>query len=191
MASGYDETSRFIPYGTIPNKPITLEKELGNLSFSGLASLADQVLQGSIGYRRDNGNSLNVSADLGGVNNINYTGDNFQVGKDKQGYYGSYTGNNTNIEARPDYLSGSYKDGNLTADGMVDKYGYSAGLNLNLPMVDPSMSSSAGIDYNSYDKQPSAHARVQKMLEEGGFVEATGQLTPKGYELMLSGGIKF
>lgn len=192
-----DERNGFTQYGLVPSGPLNLSKRLGNMSLSVLGDLTSRVLKGdvsydgqygSVGASRDlAGNSTNLkgsyytpegelsaSGTVDGVNNINYSTGPYNMGTDTKGNY-----------------YGSYQDGNLSASGNYTPYGYDMNLDLNVPTVNPKDNASVGAAYNSYDKTPEVYGHYHKQLSDNGFVDASGRLTPKGYDLMLQGGFSF
>ena len=150
------------------------KKNLGNLNVNALADAQRQSLVGDVNYQTPVG-TVGYSAGLNSPSDMYYR----------------YNGENINLEARPNSVRGSYQDGNLSAGGNINPYGYDMGLNLNIPMVNPKDNASLGATYNSYDNTPAVQANLHKQLFENGFIDASGNLTPKGYELKLSGGFNF
>jgi hypothetical protein len=61
----------------------------------------------------------------------------------------------------------------------------------NIPMEDKSMDASFGINYDGYTKTPAVQAQIRKELFNNGFIDASGNITPKGYEFKLTGGFNF
>jgi hypothetical protein len=187
-----DESNGFTQYGLVPAGPINLSKRLGSLSLSVLGDLTNRVLQGDATYENNFGaigitktigsptnvrgtyytpeGELSASGTLDGVNNVNYSTGPYSMGTDTKGnYYGSYQGDGFQVNATDKSLDTSFE----------------------IPMVDPSNSMSAGAGYDSYSKTPEVYGQFHKQLSDNGFVDASGRLTPKGYELMLQGGFSF
>jgi len=165
----------FTAFGVV-NRPTnwSYNKSIGDLNLNATADSNRGALIGDVNYATP-------------VGTIGYSKG---LNSPKDMYY-RYGGKNLNLEARPDSVRGSYQDGNLSARGNVNPYGYDMGLNLNIPMVNPNDSASIGASYNSYDQTPAVQAQIRKQMFDNGFIDASGNLTPKGYELKLSGGFNF
>lgn len=168
-------TGDFTAFGVV-NRPTNwaYNNQIGNLNVSAKADANRGALIGDVNY----------ATPLGTV------GYSKGLNSPKDMYY-RYGGDNFNIEARPNSIRGSYQDGNFSARGNINPYGYDMGLNLNIPMVNPKDNASLGATYNSYDQTPAVQAQIHKQLFENGFIDASGNWTPKGYELKLSGGFNF
>jgi hypothetical protein len=147
---------------------------IGNLNVSAMADANRGALIGDVNYNTP-------------VGTVGYSKG---LNSPKDMYY-KYNGENINLEARPNNLSAGYQNGNLSARGNVNPYGYDMGLNLNIPMVNPNDNASIGATYNSYDQTPAVQAQIRKQMFDNGFIDASGNLTPKGYEFRLSGGFNF
>jgi|LakMenEpi03Oct11_1017367.scaffolds.fasta_scaffold01332_2 hypothetical protein len=83
--------------------------------------------------------------------------------------YGSYQGDGFQVNATDKSLDTSFQ----------------------IPMVDRSNSMNAGVKYDGYSKTPEVYGQFHKQLSDNGFVDASGRLTPKGYDLMIKGGFSF
>lgn len=82
--------------------------------------------------------------------------------------------------------------GNYQGDGFqVNATDKSLDTSFQIPMVDKSNDMMAGARYDTYSKTPEVYGQFHKKLSDSGFVDASGRLTPKGYELMLKGGFSF
>ena len=192
-----DESNKFTQYGLVPSGPMNLSKRLGSMSLSVLGDLTSRVLKGDVSYEGDyglvgaskqlgeptnlrgayytpSGGELTASGTVDGVSNVNYATGPYNMGTDTKGNY-----------------YGSYQEGDLTASGNYSPNGYDMNLDLNLPTVNSSNSASVGASYNSYDKTPEVYGQFRKQLSDNGFVDASGRLTPKGYDLMIKGGFSF
>jgi len=165
----------FTAFGVV-NRPTNwaYNNNMGNLNIGAMADANRGALVGDINYKTPVG-TIGYSKGLNSPKDIYY----------------KYKGENLNLEARPDSVRGSYQDGNFSARGNVNPYGYDMGLNLNIPMVNPNDSASLGATYNSYDQTPAIQAQIRKQMFDNGFIDASGNLTPKGYELKISGGFSF
>lgn len=165
----------FTAFGVV-NRPTnwSYNKSIGDLNLNAVADSNRNDIIGNLNYNLP-------------IGNIGYSKG---LNSPKDMYY-RYNGENINLEARPNNFTGSYQDGNFSATGNVNPYGYDMGLNLNIPMVNPSDNASLGASYNLYDKTPAVQAQIRKQLFDNGFIDASGNLTPKGYELKLSGGFNF
>jgi hypothetical protein len=187
-----DESNKFTQYGLVPSGPINLSKKLGNMSLSLLGDLASRVLQGDVSYEGQYGSvgaskqlggptnvrgsyytpegELSASGTTAGVNNINYATGPYNMGTDTRGnYYGSYQGDGFQVNATDRSLDTSFQ----------------------IPMVDRSNSMDAGFGYDANTKTPEVYGQFHKQLSDNGFVDASGRLTPKGYDLMIKGGFSF
>jgi hypothetical protein len=83
--------------------------------------------------------------------------------------YGSYQGDGFQVNATDKSLDTSFQ----------------------IPMVDKSNDMTAGFKYDGYSKTPEVYGQYHKQLSDSGFVDASGRLTPKGYDLMIQGGFSF
>jgi hypothetical protein len=83
--------------------------------------------------------------------------------------YGSYQGDGFQVNATDKSLDTSFQ----------------------IPMVDKSNDMTAGFKYDGYSKTPEVYGQFHKQLSDNGFVDASGRLTPKGYDLMIKGGFSF
>jgi hypothetical protein len=188
-----DESNGFTQYGLVPSGPLNLSKRLGNMSLSVLGDLTNRVLKGDVAYEGQYGSvgasrdlagtstnlrgsyytpegELSASGTVNGVNNVNYSTGPYNMGTDTKGnYYGSYQGDGFQVNATDKSLDTSFQ----------------------IPMVDKSNTMSAGAGYDSYSKTPEVYGQFHRQLSDNGFVDASGRLTPKGYELMLQGGFSF
>ena len=165
----------FTAFGVV-NRPTNwaYNNQIGNLNVSAMADANRGALIGDVNYNTP-------------VGTVGYSKG---LNSPKDMYY-RYGNENVNLEARPDSVRGSYQDGNFSAGGNVNSYGYDMGLNLNIPMVNPNDKASIGATYNSYDQTPAVQAQIRKELFTNGFIDASGNLTPKGYELSIQAGYKF
>lgn len=187
-----DERSGFTQYGLVPSGPVTLSKKLGSMSLSLLGDLTSRVLQGDVSYDGQYGSigaskaiggptnvrgsyytpegELSASGTTAGINNISYATGPYNMGTDTKGnYYGSYQGDGFQVNATDKSLDTSFE----------------------IPMVDRSNSMTAGFKYDGYSKTPEVYGQFHRQLSDNGFVDASGRLTPKGYELLLQGGFSF
>jgi hypothetical protein len=187
-----DESNGFTQYGLVPSGPVNLSKKLGSMSLSLLGDLTSRVLQGDVSYDGQYGSvgaskqiggptnlrgsyytpegELSASGTTAGINNINYATGPYNMGTDTKGnYYGSYQGDGFRVNATDKSLDTSFE----------------------IPMVDRSNSMSAGFGYDGNSKTPEVYGQFHRQLSDNGFVDASGRLTPKGYELMLQGGFSF
>jgi hypothetical protein len=187
-----DESNGFTQYGLVPNGPLNLSKRLGNMSLSVLGDLTNRVLQGDVSYDGQYGSvgasqaiggstnirgayytpeaELSASGTTAGINNISYATGPYNMGTDTKGnYYGSYQGDGFQVNATDKSLDTSFQ----------------------IPMVDRSNSMNAGVKYDGYSKTPEVYGQFHKQLSDNGFVDASGRLTPKGYDLMIQGGFSF
>lgn len=188
-----DESNKFTQYGLVPSSPINLSKQLGSMSLSVLGDLTSRVLKGDVSYDGQYG-SLGASKEIGsptnfrgsyytpfggelsalasvdGINNVNYSAGRYNIGTTTGGdYYGSYQGDGFQVNATDKSLDTSFQ----------------------IPMVDKSNTMSAGAGYDSYSKTPEVYGQFHRQLTDNGFVDASGRLTPKGYDLMIKGGFSF
>lgn len=161
----------FTAFGVV-NRPTNwaYNNQIGNLNVSAMADANRGTLIGDINYNTP-------------VGTIGYSKG---LNSPKDMYY-RYGGDNFNIEARPNSIRGSY-----IGDGFqVNATDKSLDTSFDIPMVDKSMDASFGINYNGYTKTPSVKAQLHKELFDKGFIDISGNLTPKGQELTIQVGYKF
>jgi hypothetical protein len=154
------------------------------------------------------GGQISSSGSMNGIDNINYLNDSFNAGTDTKGnYYGSYTqgpvtvGGNNNNNYYGTYQDGPYSaridnkgnfSGSYEGDGFqINATDKSLDTSFQVPMVDESDDMMVGAQYDAYSKTPEVYGQFHRQLSDNGFVDASGRLTPKGYDLMIKGGFSF
>jgi hypothetical protein len=161
----------FTAFGVV-NRPTnwSYNKSIGNLNLNAMADANRGALIGDVNYATPVG-TVGYSKGLNAPKDMYYR----------------YGGDNFNIEARPNGIRGSYMGDGFQVNA-TDK---SLDTSFNIPIEDKSMDASFGINYDGYTKTPAVQAQIRKDLFDNGFIDATGNLTPKGYELSIQAGYKF